>query len=220
MALPIPKRYIPEINKIRNLSDSSVDELVRALESAPVTADSQKMAKNIAAMVPTIEPNDLTGIVDFIYGLYHVREFSDLNRRVFLNELVTGVTENTKPRVSENDIVILRERFKRILGIKTLNNISKALNLQRAGERIYCSATIISDLRPVFGQDVKSKPVAAVITHTLKISYHEDKDHKEFFVILDDVDLSKLEDVIDRAKQKSETLTNLLGETNIPRLGV
>jgi hypothetical protein len=220
MGLPIPRRYIPEINKIRSLSDSGIDELVRALESSPITSDPEKLAKNIAANVPTIKPSDLVGIVEFIYGVYHVRDFSELNRRVFLDELVAGIIETAKLRPAESDISILRDRFKRILSVKSLNTISKATNLQRAGERLFCSATITSDLRPVFGQDVKSKPVAAVITHTLKVVYHGEGGHRSFFLILDDEDLSKLEDTNERDKKKSETLKSLLEDMKLPRLGV
>jgi hypothetical protein len=220
MALPIPKKYIPEMNKIRNLPDSAVGELVRALESSSIVSDPEELAANIAAHVPSIPKGDLNGIVDFIYGLYHVREFSELSKSNFLTELIEGVLEHLKPKEAESGILKLREKFRRLLSIDNLDTISKAINLQRGGERLYCVATILSDIRPVFGHDVKSKPAAAVITHTLKIAYHETGDHKEFFVVLDDVDLSKLEEVIKRAKLKSKTLKQLLEESDLPQLGI
>jgi hypothetical protein len=220
MALPIPKGYIPEVNKIRNLPDSIIDELVHALESAPVTADSEQLALTIADSIPSIGTEDLKGILGFVYGLYHVRQFSEMDNRAFLDELIAGVRQHAKPELAEGDLPRMRERFRRMLGIKKLSTLSKATNLQRAGERLYCLATIFSDVRPVFGQDVKSKPVGAVITHTLKLAYHEGGDHKEFFIILDDQDLEELQAVIHRARQKSETLTTLLVETKIPRLGI
>jgi hypothetical protein len=220
MALPIPKRYIPEIQKIRNLSDASVDELLHALESSGFAPTAAKAATKISTEIQSIEHDDLNGILSFIYDLYNVRDFSELNRRVFLDELVAAVVEHTKPKAQQSDIPNLRERFKRILGLKNLNTISKAANLQRTGERVYCDATIISDLRPVFGEDVKSSPVAGVVTHMLKIAYHEDGAHRHFFVTLDDVDLRKLAEAIQRARQKSEAITGLLETLKTPRLGI
>jgi len=220
MALPIPKGYIPDVNRIRNLPDSTVDELIQAVETAPLTTDPEELAKIIAGSIPSVGADDLKGILGFVYGLYNVRQSSQLNNRQFLEELIAGVRQHAKPELTEDDLPRMRDRFRRILSIKKLSTLSKARNLQRAGERLYCDATIVSDVRPVFGQDVKSRPVGAVITHTLKLAYHEGLDHKEFFITLDEVDLEELQEVFDRAKQKSQSLTTLLADMKIPRLGI
>jgi hypothetical protein len=54
------------------------------------------------------------------------------------------------------------------------------------------------------------EPYGAVIVHLLKLSYHEDGDHKEFFVALDDADLKHLKEVIERAERKAKTLRGKL----------
>jgi hypothetical protein len=72
----------------------------------------------------------------------------------------------------------------------------------------------------VFSEDIKQKPVAAAITHTLNISYHESGDHKDFYVVLDQVDLEEIEKVIKRALVKNETLDQLLSDSGVPRLGI
>lgn len=221
MALPIPQRYIPAMNKIRNLSDSAVQELVQGLDSSSITSEAKKLYEHIAPQVPSVPIDDLKAIVDLIYSLYQVREFSNLKKSSFLNELIEGVRECAEPKVSENEVPSLRDRFQRLLSIETLNIISKAINLQRDGERLYCEAAILSDVRPVFGEDVESKPVAAVITHTLKLTYHEiGGKHREFLVTLDEEDLHKLKSVIERARLKAETLDKLLKDSGIPRLGI
>jgi hypothetical protein len=118
------------------------------------------------------------------------------------------------------DLSHARERFKRLLNITTLNTLSKAIRLQRDGERLYCDAKILSDIRPVFGDDVSQGPISVVITHTLKLGYHEGDDHKEFFIVLDAQDLINLSEVIERAHEKAETLDALLEKTGLPRLGI
>ena len=165
---------------------------------------------------------DLSDIVDGIYVLYHVREYSELNKNSFLRELFAGVQKNAKPPITEEEVPNIQGRFQRLLNIKSLNSISKAITLQRNGERLYCSAKVISDVRPVFGPDVESKPVAAVIMHTLSLSYHEagTPGHKEFFIVLDEEDLEKLKKIIGRAQRKSETLEQLLSDSGLPRLGI
>ena len=207
---------------IATLPDSSVDELTQAIESSPITSESKDMAANIAGHVHGIAQEELDDIVDLIYALYHVREYTELSKSRFITELVDGLREQAKdPRISSSDTSQLRKRFERLLSLGTLDTITKAITLQRNGERLFCDAQILSDLRPVFGDDVKQKPRAVVITHTLKLSYHEEGDHKSFFIVLDEVDLNALSDVVERAKAKADTLTALIKkDVSIPRLGV
>jgi hypothetical protein len=54
----------------------------------------------------------------------------------------------------------------------------------------------------------------------LNISYHESGDHKDFYVVLDQVDLEEIEKVIKRALVKNETLDQLLSDSGVPRLGI
>src|SRR5882724_6916138 len=213
MALNIPSRYLPVMNKIVKLPDAAVDELIKALEDSSVTSKPDELAALIADRVPSIPKDDLTSILDGAYALYHVREFSEISRSKFLNELVDGIREQSKPQIPESEKPRLLARFQRLLKIEKLETISKAIKLQRDVERIYCESRIISDIRPVCGDDVDVRPEAAVITHTLKISYHENGDHKEFFVVLDGVDLEGLYETVERAKSKSETLTKFLEES-------
>jgi hypothetical protein len=220
MALRIPNRYIAALNDIRNLPESAIDELFRALETSSLTASSDELEVQIADSVPSIPKEELHRIIDVTYSLYHVREFSEVSKSGFLNELIDGIREQAKPKILDKDVSGLRERFKRLLSLKPLESISKALSLQRDNERLFCGSKIVSDIRPVFGEDVKSAPLAATILHTLKLSYHENGDHKEFFIVLDEVDLDALQSTIKRAKSKADTLNRLLGESKLPRLGV
>jgi hypothetical protein len=98
--------------------------------------------------------------------------------------------------------------------------ISKASRLQREGERLYCEAMILSDIRPIFGDDIASGPGSAVLTHTLKLSYHGDEGHRDFFVVLDGEDLKALGEVVDRAQAKDESLRKALRGASIPDLGI
>lgn len=93
MALQVPSRYIPMLNSIRTLSGPAAEELVRALSSAKITASSDEMRDRIAPHVSSIPKEELGKITDVLYAMYHVREFSDLNRNSFLKELVESVVE-------------------------------------------------------------------------------------------------------------------------------
>jgi hypothetical protein len=218
MALPIPQRYVLRVNLVRKLSDDAFEGLVSALSTATIRSTSEAMAAEIGA-VAGIDKDDLEDIVDLVYAIYHVREFSELSHREFFREFLDGIKKQSDPPVSEDELKNLGARVRSLLQIENLQNLGKAINLQREGERLYCGSRIISDLRPVFGEEVKDEPEAVVLMHTLKLSYHENGEHRSFFLILDEADLSNLRSVIERAQTKSETL-NAFITPKIPRLGV
>jgi hypothetical protein len=107
MALHVPNHYIPALGLVRNLSDSASTEFLRALESAHITSSAEAMAASIASSVPSIPKEDLGKITDLLYSLYHVREFSELNRNDFLKELLESVREVAKPAISEQEFPLI-----------------------------------------------------------------------------------------------------------------
>jgi hypothetical protein len=222
MPLPIPRDEVPAIVKIRKLSDPSAEELIGALRTAPMVPDAEELAARIAEHVPSIPTEDLIDIVNTIYALYYVREAAGVGASRFLDDLMDGIQKTRDPQLelSPDEASGLRTRFETLLSIETLRTLSKGLGLQRAGERLYCEAQILSDIRPVFGDDVSSRPVGAVVTHTLRIQYHEGEGHKEFYVVLDSEDLQAIKEVVDRAHAKAETLRGLLKDSKLPNLGL
>jgi hypothetical protein len=222
MPLQLPKENLPALAKIIKLSDAEVDELINALTSSTIAAEARAMSEKVAGSVPTIPREDLDAIMETLYSLYHVREFSEVRPARFLRDLVDALLQNPDFGLKKtgDDPSHVGKRFQRLLDVKTLNVLSKAVRLQRDAERIYCGAKILSDIRSVFSDDISEGPISAVITHTLKIAYHQDGDHKEFFIVMDQQDLINLGETVERAHEKEEALTNLLKQLELPRLGI
>jgi hypothetical protein len=221
MAFPIPRDAIPGIVRVINLSEAIVDELVRALKNAPHIFDSDKMAKHISSSLPSIQADELVSILDILYRLYYVREFSGVPFTRFLDDFIDGMGESSHSDLDAKHVEFasLRVKLEKLLNIDSLKIISKASRLQSDGERLYCHSKILSDIRPVFGDDPTAKPSAAVITHTLKITYHMGQNNQEFHVVLDSHELAELRDVLNRASAKDETLRALMKEANLLDLG-
>ena len=221
MALQIPEENLPAIGKILKLSDAATEELIDALASTTISAEAPAMSEKIAGLVSSIPREDLADIVETLYSLYHVREFSEVRPARFVRDLVEALLQNPDFGLKKTeDAAIVGKRFHRLLNVKTLNVLSKAIRLQRNVERIYCDAKILSDIRPVFGDDLSEGSINAVITHTLKLAYHEGADYRDFFIVLDQQDLIDLGEVIDRAQEKEEVITGLLEKLGLPRLGI
>lgn len=220
MPFQIPTEDIAAVATMTKMPKTSVDALISALKDAPYTADTDEIAEQISARVPGVDVNELESILDSLYGLYFVRELSGVPKAVFLDDFINGLEAAPVFDVNREDIPKLRAKFERLLNIEIFNVLSKAKRLQRDGERLYCDAKILSDIRPVFRDKPTSRPAGAVVTHTLMLAYHEGGEHKEFHVVLDRIDLDELLEVISRAQTKDKTLRNLLSEERLSDLGV
>ena len=219
MTLRIPQEDLPAISTMRALSDGAIKELISAIDSAPSTTDLGALSDGISKKVRSIPSDRLSSIIDALYTLYYIREMAGVEHSTFLEDLVDSVQSNPKVSVPKKDVGKLRARLGRLLEIAAFNTLAKAGRLQRHGERLYCDSQILSDIRPVFGPNPTVRPVGAVVTHTLKLGYHEGSAHKEFYVILESDDLMALDEVVTRALAKDKALRDLLADAKLPDLG-
>jgi hypothetical protein len=219
-ATPDPDRRYPGAQDDQGNAQCVLDTLIKALRAASPAADTDEIAKRIAEQVPSMAAAELEAVLDTLYGLYSIRELSGVDQETFLKDFVEGFQKQPDLAVDGKEVPKLRSKFEKLLNIETFNLLSKAKRLQRDGERLYCDTKIISDIRPVFGAKATVRPIGAVVTHTLKLAYHQMGEHREFHVVLDGIDLGLLAEVIHRALLKDETLRSLLKEMRLPDLGV
>lgn len=218
MVLEIPKEDTGAIATIKGLSSASIEKFISALKGAPLISDPQEMAAHIAKQIPSIPVERLIPMLTTLYTLYHIRELSGVPHPRFLKDLVSAIRNAPDLQVPSKELPKFQSLLERLLGIDSLNMISKAARLQRDGERLYCNAKILSDIRPVFSQDPTVRPLGAVLTHTLKIGFHKGSDHRELHVILDSNDLTALDEVIHRARAKDRTLRELMKNADLASL--
>ncbi len=223
MILPLDKHDIAAIKKIKELSDASLQQLLAALRSAPLIPDCEDLAKKIASNVPSVKPDDLTNILEGLSSLYHIREMAGVKPAKFLSDLMSDIRNIKGPGwpITGDSVKVIRESFNNLLNIQPLIIISKAAELQREGDQFYCDSKILSDVRPVFGKEIR-RPEGAVITHTLRLGYHEGLMgvHREFHIVLERDDLESLIYTLERAQAKDKALRDLLVEGKLPNLTV
>lgn len=217
MPFEIPKEDQRALVTINRLPDASVETLIAALESAPPISNPEEMTAHIAKELPSIPSEKLEQVINVLYTLYFVRELSGVRPSQFFEDLMEGIRKNSSEPAK--GISKLESQLEKLLSIETLTIISKAARLQRDGERLYCDAKVLSDIRPVFGSEPTGRPAGAVLIHTLKIGYHEGRDLREIHLALDSDDLEALSAVVRRAQAKDKTLRDLLKKSKLPNLG-
>jgi hypothetical protein len=103
------------------------------------------------------------------------------------------------------------ERIGRLLGSPALRTSGKALDLLYSNERNFVGSRIVSDIRPIFGDDAAEVPSAVVIAHRLEVEYVDPAGHNRTLQFaLDHEDLATLRSTVERAQTKASVMESLV----------
>jgi hypothetical protein len=87
-------------------------------------------------------------------------------------------------------------------------------------DHVFTHARIFTDIRPLFREDLHSRPCTAAILNTLQLTCLHGGDLVDFYVAMDEDDLDSLEKVVDRAKRKTANLKELVKDMGLTCLEV
>lgn len=101
----------------------------------------------------------------------------------------------------------------RVLGLS-----AKAVSVATENPRHAQGFRVLTDARPIFGDDPATGPLAFAIIHTLQVQYFENNKISEWFVALDVEDLENLRDTALRALAKERSLKRSIKRLEVPVL--
>jgi hypothetical protein len=202
--LTIPKDHQPILSKIRTLPEEAVMAFVTALGNFPEAVPS----------VRGLSTEDAEAIQEVVMELYRVREFLDMGVQEFVLDIAAALQEvEPYPAVELRTFV---ERLTMLLSIESVTIASKAASLKVEYERRFCSARVLTDARPIYGVDPSKMPAAGMITHTLRISYHDNTSQlREFYITMDSDNITTLREVLDRADVKAKSLESVFAAAKV-----
>jgi hypothetical protein len=212
--ITIPQRNRAGLSKYLALPPEAFDGLLASLASQPPKLDLPIRAPDKITL-PGVSRSELDDILSSIVSLSVVRWSRDVSIEDFVSDVAEAISAFDPAGQSDD----AKQRLSKVLGIDSLLISSKALTIFTDYQRTIHASKILSDLRYVFKMNPDEEPYGAVIVHLLKLSYHEDTEHKEFFVAMDDNDLKDLKEVIARAEKKAHTLRRKLEAGATPYLG-
>jgi len=174
--------------------------------------------KKAASSVEDIPSGDVKAVMRGILSVYYSRAHSDLTRDEFVSELYKYISESSSKELTQLREISTREimepRLRQLLEIDTHVVAAKASSLLYENDNVYYKSRVLTDIRPVFGEDPSDAQVMMLI-HTLRIHYHKGEQHNDFFIALDSKDVQDLIRVLERAKAKAEALKALLDRAQI-----
>lgn len=216
----IPEEYLRGFAEMRGLTEQQAQELASALEDEPPTLDRDKLRSGVAAKMGDIARSAVDRIIDTLLSLYALRNSMRLATPDFADTICNAMSESGAEELSFDDDED-RGRFKaqliRLLEVDALVITTKANDLLYEDKHAVRGSTrVITDIRPVFRTDPEDDPAAALIVHTLKMSYHDGGRIEDFLVTLDAEQIDELMGALERASLKAESLKQMLAGTNVP----
>jgi hypothetical protein len=204
--LKIPERYASSIAELVRLSPEDLAAFLRAAREKSPSLALIELTNSIADQL-SIDRKLMGEIVRTLSDLQTVREGFGFSVEDFVAELRSAIEASGKEDLLPRDWASFENVISEALsGDNAIAIASKAQSVAREYQNIFCSGRILTDLRAIFKSDIDQAPAAFVVVHTLKIVYHEDDAHKEFFVSLDNGDLGKFTVQIERALKKETSL--------------
>lgn len=217
----IPSQYQDGFIGIRDLpSEAVLQELLSALETAPLLMSSDALSERLSEDVEGIPRKSISDITASLLSAYSLREQFDISMSEVAGHLARTMQESGVERLrfeGENQRAEFERRLVAMLNSGSLDLIGKASELTFEQGRFMREARLMTDIRPIFGTEAVIRPEGAVIVHTLKLSYwDESNEPRDFHLAIDAADIRSLRTLLDRAEAKAESLRSVLRETEVP----
>ena len=211
--LTVPQRHVSAFETLRAMEDNDFLALLGALAAEDATVQGEALAKSVRQD----SQQDLSAVSDLLDAImslaaigYRTRESnSHMAKRVACSSQFSS-DDGPDQRFST--------RIEGLLECEAIRLQSKALAIGATHERIFANAQVITDLRPIFNEDINQSPdpEAAQLSHTLSLHFiSSDGSHDNFYIALDDDDILTMQQVLERAAIKSRSLRQFLQASGI-----
>lgn len=217
MPIMIPPTYKASLALLVQMDSEQRKAFVAAVAGAAGPLDLDELAEKVQSTT-TLGRDQATQVVRMLFSLYLASQGVPFDTKT----LVDGVCEvaeasgdkDLQPkdgnwRAFKDDLIAL------LSDEQSIGLTAKALDVRVQHEHVFGAARILTDMRPVFGREVRDCPIGSVVVHNLKITYREDGDEKDFYIALDLRDLRQLKELVERAIQKEETLKSTIARADM-----
>ncbi|MDP7738996.1 hypothetical protein [Mycobacterium paragordonae] len=205
-AVRIPKDGVPVLQRVAQLGDDVANALIEALSSDQIRSISAVVAAVTGVVKDQWSEDEVAAFVGNLVSMSTLGTSHDYPP----DELAGKISELVGQSLDEDEKKQLPGRLTALLSARSFRAFSKAIDVSRETDRVLNVSRILSDVRPVFGQDAAEDPLGALVVHTLRIDYYEQGEVKTDSFTLNAKDLEQLKDAIERAEEKERTLSRIL----------
>lgn len=211
-SLRIPERSREALAQLASLEDVKFSELEKALDVDPPHLYRANLAACVQEKV-SLPGDTASTIVRVLLDLAALRATRNVALADFVRDVVESLKEDKETAPQSLEWENLEKRINRLLAFdQSIGITAKSLIVMHENQYVYLSkeSRVVTEVRPIFPDDVSIEPSVAVIVHSLKLTYVTSGQRKEIFISLDNRDLQELRKVLDRADAKAKTLRAVL----------
>jgi hypothetical protein len=207
----IPAPYRAGFASLKALPTEAFELLAASLEQAPIAGGLKELAASVVKQASVLKEAEIRDILRSVFSLSAFTTDEDAPLSENIGNLSSAMQATGRPELalSEVEKAQFEKRLARLLTLRTVAVSSKAQKLRLEYPATFHDATVLTDMRPVFDKP-DERPLGCAVSHTLQITYHENGDHKQFFLSLDDADLETLIKALHRAITKRTSLKSIL----------
>jgi hypothetical protein len=215
--LRVPAFQADALVALADMEDTSAAALAKALQQATPSVRLARFSQEVADLAG-MDVAAASPIVDLLVQLYLLRTDDEHSLEDFVEEVAKASRDPELPvRPAPEREAALRKNLTLLLGLEeSIALVARGADVRRSVERLHCASRILTEIRPVFGRSVREDPRAALLLHTLELSYHGDDGLRSLYVNLDRRGLLELRRTIDRALEKETTLKATLARASVP----
>jgi hypothetical protein len=203
----VPEQDVEGVKLLASLSAEAAQQVAAVLEESP-SLDDDTLASVLRKVTGIDEDRSLES-ARALATMYSVIQMHHVSPKEFTSEIMRSL-----PGLESESAAALEC----LLEIGSMRILAKMEELTHYEGRAYCSARILTDLRPVFGDEIDAGPCGFSIVHNLNLRFHEVGDqgrHRTLQLLLSGEDIDELVGVLERAKLKAKTLRSTLDSAGI-----
>jgi len=204
MEVKVPETHQKAFSRIAQIEDTTFQSITSALGNEAPCLRLAELRKRLEKAISPVLPDE-THLAEAVVALA-----ATSSRQDSAAELLQAVVDSvgTSEGLDEPGKISLLDRLQTILKLPFIHVSARSSSLQVSYDRVFNSARVITDIRPVF-QETLVNGWSYMVIHQLQVTcVRNDGTQPELlYVSLDDKDLDALQDTIVRAREKARVLS-------------
>ena len=212
----IPLAHRPLLVRLAHLPPSESAKLIDGLASVTEPATTSALAAVIRDSFAGISVEEASDLGELLIALVGQGRFHGWT----IDEFVPRIGRSTDLELDDESRENLGQLLSRLLKLEPILRTGKALDVITDTAAVFHTARVLTDIRPVFGDEPGLGPLGAVLIHFLKIEAYVNGRIETSFVSLTVDELEELKSAIDRATAKTATLRSFMASSGLRELEV
>jgi len=203
--LTVPQRAKPMLRWLANLDGPTADAVLTALTSTEEFRSTSELTSRLAE----VDGVGATAAEEFVAVLFALSAMH-YSHNWPIADIVETIADMPTLEIQEEARPAFQARLTSALTTAPVVGLAKAVDVAYEHDNLFHTARILTDIRPVFGDEPTEGALGAVVIHTLRLNYYRRTRLDTFSIAMSDSELDELEIAVFRAKEKREAIRRLM----------